>query len=266
MRIPLLAGRDFTDKDNDDAAALAIVDEQFAKRTWPGDDAIGKKIVVMAQSATNRKVAEIVGVARHVQFRGLGADERPQIYIPYRNYTSSVTMTVRAKTNALSLAAPLRQVVEGLGGKRPVIDIRLMSDYVSDSTAETRFALVLLGVMSVVAFLLSIIGIYGVVSYSVAERMQEFAIRMALGAQPRDIFKLAFSWGVAPVLIGITIGIAGALALTRFLSTLLFGVDPTDLTTYATISGLLFASAMLACYVPVRWRALRAEPRTFLLS
>lgn len=124
--------------------------------------------------------------------------------------------------------------------------------------------MVLLGVMSVVAFALSVIGIYGVVSYSVAERMQEFAIRTALGAQPRDILKLALSWGAAPAAAWIVIGVLGALALTRFLSTLLLGVGPADVTTYVSISSLLFLAALLACYIPVRLRVLRADlsPRT----
>ena len=265
MRIPLKTGRDFTTQDNDEAAAVAIIDEHSAQRLWPGESAIGKRLYVQARTRSMRQLAEIVGVAGHVQYGGLREDTRPVVYIPYRNLPYIVTMTVRAKTDALSLAASLKKTVEGLGGRRPVWDIRLMSDYVSDAMAETRFALVMLGMMSGVAILLSAIGIYGVVSYSVAARLQEFAIRIALGAQPTDILRLSLAWGVAPAAVGIVIGIVGAIALSRLLSTLLFSVSPTDFTTYAAVSSLLFVVALLACYIPVKLRALRSDLKTSLL-
>jgi putative ABC transport system permease protein len=262
MGIPL-AGRDFTEKDNDDGAAVAIVDEQFANRTWPGENAIGKRIFLRAQMRTPQ-LAEIVGVAKHVQYGGLDEDPRPQIYMPYRNFPIVPSMTVRASVDPMSIAAPLKKVVEGLGHRRPAWDVRTMDSLVADAMAETRFALVLLGVLSVVAFVLSVVGVYGVVAYSVAERMTEFAIRMALGAQPHDILKIALGWGVIPALTGTAIGLAGAFALTRFLSSLLFGVGATDLTTYVSLSLLLLPSALFAWYVPVRLRVLNADTKTFL--
>jgi putative ABC transport system permease protein len=262
MRIPL-AGRDFTEKDNDDGAAVAIVDEQFANRTWPGENAIGKRIVLRAQSRTPQ-LAEIVGVAKHVQYGGLDEDPRPQIYMPYRNFPIVPSMTVRTIVDPMSIAAPLKKVVEGLGHGRPAWDVRTMDGRVADAMTETRFALVLLGMLSIVAFALSVIGVYGVVAYSVAERMTEFAIRMALGAQPHDILKIALGWGMMPAFIGIAIGLAGAFALTRFLSSLLFGVGATDPITYLSLSLLLLISAIFACYVPVRLRVLNADTKTFL--
>jgi putative ABC transport system permease protein len=139
-----------------------------------------------------------------------------------------------------------------------------MNDRIDAAMTETRFALVLLGILSSVAFVLSVVGVYGVVTYSVAERMQEFAIRVALGAQSGDIFKLSFGSGLAPAIVGIGIGIVASLGLTRFLSRLLFEVSATDATTYAAISGLVFLAALVACYLPVR-RCSRSDPKTFLL-
>jgi putative ABC transport system permease protein len=264
MRVPLMRGRDFTDADNEESTSVAIVDEQFAKRTWPGEDAVGKRIIVRAQSTSTRQIAEIVGVVRRVQMGEFRAEDRPQIYIPYRNDATNVTfLVVRTKVDPAGLAEPMRRIVEGLGGRRPIWDLRLMTDYVSDVMAATRFALVLLAILSAVAFILSVVGVYSVVSYSVAERMQEFAIRIVLGAQRGDIFKLAFGSGVLPAIAGIALGIAVSFGLTRFLSRLLFGVGATDLTTYIGVSGLVLVASLAACYWPVR-RCSRADPRTFL--
>jgi putative ABC transport system permease protein len=263
MRQPLLKGREFTNNDNETATAVAIVDEQFAKRTWPDQDVMGKRIILRAQSKTGRRVAEIIGVVRRVQVSGFHVDERPQIYMPYRIDPTNVSMVIRTSGDPTRLADSLRKIIEGLGGKRPVWDLRLMTDYVGDAMAETRFALVLLGILSGISFILCVVGVYGVVAYLVAERMQEFAIRMALGAQPRDIFRLALGAGVAPAVIGIGIGIAAALGLTPFLSRLLFEVSAMDMTTYATIALLVLIAALSACYLPVR-RCSRTDPRAFL--
>lgn len=263
MRIPMVAGRDFSERDNEDGAAVAVVDEQFANRTWPGQDPIGQKIVLRAQSTTQRRTADVIGVVRRVQVSGLRADDRPQIYLPYRNYATTVMFVIRTKMPPATLADPLRRIVEGLGGKRPAWDVRVMSDYVSDALAETRFALILLGILSGVALVLSVVGVYGVVAYSVAERMHEFAIRMALGAQSGDIFKLAFGAGVAPTIAGIGIGIVASLGLTQFLSRFLFGVQTTDMPTYVGVTAVLLLSAAAACYLPVR-RCSRLDPKSFL--
>jgi putative ABC transport system permease protein len=263
MRQPLIEGRDFTDADNEEGTAIAIVDEDFARRTWPGESAVGKQLILRQLERTDKQLAEIVGVVRHVQWHGFHGEDKPQIYLPYRNEDTNVVMIIRARGNASAIAEPIRTVVEGLGGKRPIWDVRLMSDYVADAMAETRFALVLLGILSSVAFVLSVVGVYGVVAYSMTERMEEFAIRMALGAQGKDIFKLAFASGVAPALFGIVVGMIASLGLTRFLSRLLFGINATDPGTYLAISALVFAAAAAACYLPVR-RCLRADPRAWL--
>jgi putative ABC transport system permease protein len=254
MRIPLVAGRALTALDNDTSAPVAVVDDRFAQQMWPGESPIGKRLFLRGQTKTRKEPTEIVGVARHVPYGGLRGDARAQIYVPYRNFTVIMTMVVRTIGDPMSLARALRKAGEELGGRRPVYWIKPMTSYVSDAMAETRFALALLGIMSVVAFILSVIGVYGVVSFSVAARMQEFAIRAALGAQPRDILKLSLGWSLGPVVAGIALGLLGSFALTRSLSTLLFGVSPTDPLTYVSVSAALFLAAVFACYIPIRNR------------
>jgi putative ABC transport system permease protein len=264
MRIPLAAGRDFTEADNANAAAVVIVDRNFAERTWPGQNAIGKKLILNPQSRNNSKKLEIVGVAHHTRF-GIRPDARPQIYVPFgSDYGFFLMMAIRTKTDPVNLAPLLRRTIEEVGGKRPVWDIRMMDDYIAAAMAETRFALILLGVLAAVAVILSMIGVYGVVSYSIAERMHEFAIRIAIGAQARDIVKLVLASGLAPAIAGAGIGLASAFALTRFLRAMLFNVSPTDSVAYVIASTVLLGAALLACYVPVRSHALRANPKRFL--
>jgi len=264
MRIPLVAGRDFTEKDNDDAAPVVIVDADFARRTWPGQDAIGRKLILHPQSKSDRRVLEVIGVA-HPARVGLWPDERPLVYVPFgSDYGFFLKMTVRTQSAAANMAPLLRHTIEEVGGKRPVWDIRTMDDYLAAALSETRFALILLSVLSAVAWILSAIGVYGVVSYSIAERMHEFAIRIAVGAQVRDIVRLALAWGLAPAIAGAALGVVGSVALTRFLRSMLFEVSPTDGLTYAAASFTLLGAALLACYVPVRTLARRAAPRKFL--
>ncbi len=252
MRIPLSAGRDFTVRDNDEAAPVVIVDRDFAEKMWPGQTAIGRKLILHPQSKSARKTLEVVGVARTARF-GIRPDERPQIYVPFgSDYGFFLMMAVRTTTDPVSLAPPLRRAIEEVGGKRPVWDIRTMGDYVAAAMAGTRFALVLLGVLSGVAFILSMIGVYGIVSFSITERMDEFAIRIAIGAQARDILKLALAGGITPAIAGVAIGNTGALALGRFLRVMLFNVSPTDNATYVIASTTLLGAALLACYLPAR--------------
>src|SRR5262249_8232329 len=151
------------------------------------------------------------------------------IYVPFgSDYGFFLLMTVRTNTEPTALASTLRSAIEGMGGRRPVWNIRTVDDYVADALAETRFALILLGLLSGVAFVLAVIGVYAVVSYSVAERMHEFAVRIAVGAQARDILRLALAWGIAPAVAGVAIGITGAVLVSRFLRAILFNVSATD--------------------------------------
>jgi putative ABC transport system permease protein len=264
LRIPLAAGRDFTAQDNEQAAAVVIVDQRFANKTWPGESAIGKKLIYHPQGRTSRKTLEIVGVAQYTRF-GIRPDERPQIYVPFgSDYGFFLMVAVRTQGNPATLAPVLRRAIEQMGGKRPVWDIRPMEAYVAAATAETSFALVLLGGLSAVAFVLSVIGVYGVVCYAVAQRLPEFAIRMAVGADGGAILRLALTRAIGPALAGTALGIAGSLALGRYLRTMLFEVSPTDGATYLLASTTLIVATLLACYLPVRSLLRRADPRKFL--
>jgi putative ABC transport system permease protein len=265
MRIPLTAGRDFTEMDNDVAAPVVIVDQSFAERTWPGENPIGKRLTLHPASKNNKKSLEVVGVAGDTRL-SIRSDERPQIYVPFgSDYGFFLMVAVRTKTDPANLAPLLRRALEGAGGNRPVWDIRTMDDYLSLATAETRFALFLLSVLAAVAVVLCVIGVYGVVSYSISERMQEFAIRIAVGAQSGNIVRLVLIRSLIPAVAGVAIGMASAYALTRFLRTMLFNVSPTDTLTYVLASTALLAAALAACYVPIRSLALRTNPRKFLL-
>jgi len=264
MRIPLSEGRDFTDSDNESAAPVVIVDRRFAQKTWPGESAIGKKLILHPQSKGNKKILEVVGVANYTR-SGIQPDARPQMYVPFASdYGFFLMMAVRTNTEPTALAATLRRAIEDIGGKRPVWNIKPMNDYVAAAMAETRFALILLGLLSGVAFTLAVIGVYAVVSYSVAERMHEFAIRIAVGAQSRDILRLALTWGIAPTVAGVAIGITGAVLVSRFLRAILFNVSATDGVSYLIASAMLLSAATLACYIPVRVLALKADPKRFL--
>jgi putative ABC transport system permease protein len=264
MRIALIEGRDFTEGDNDTAAPVVIVDRRFAQKTWPGQSAIGKKLILHPQSTRSRTTLEVVGVANYT-LSGIQPDARPQIYVPFgSDYGFFLMMAVRTNTDPAALASTLRHAIEGLGGRRPVWNIRPMNDYVAAAMAETRFALVLLGLLSGVALILAVIGVYAVVSYSIAERMHEFAIRIAVGAQARDILRLALAWGIAPTIAGVVIGITGAVLASRFLRAILFNVSATDSVSYLIASAMLLSAALLACYVPIRSLAFKADPKKFL--
>ena len=264
MRIPLVEGRDFSESDNASAAPVVIVDRRFAQKTWPGQSAIGKKLILHPLSTRTRQTLEVVGVANYTR-SSIQPDARPQVYVPFgSDYGFFLMMTVRTNTDPEALATTLRRAIEEVGGRRPVWDIRTMNDYVAAAMSETRFALILLGLLSGVAFILAVIGVYAVVSYSVAERMHEFAIRIAVGAQPRDILRLALAWGIAPTIAGVAIGITGAVLVSRFLRAILFDVSATDGVSYLISSAMLLTAALLACYVPIRSLALKVDPKSFL--
>jgi putative ABC transport system permease protein len=264
LRIPLVAGRDFTAQDNEQAAAVAIVDQRFASKTWPGESAIGKKLIYHPQGRTSRRTLQIVGVAQHTRF-GIRPDERPQIYVPFgSDYGFFLMVAVRTQGDSATPAPVLRRAIEQVGGKRPVWDVRPMETYVASATADTRFALVLLAGLAAVAFVLSIIGVYGVVCYAIVQRLPEFAIRMAVGADGSAILKLALVRAIGPALTGAALGIAGSLAFGRYLRAMLFQVSPTDAPTYLLACTTLIGATLLACYLPVRSLLLRADPRKFL--
>jgi putative ABC transport system permease protein len=257
MGIPLLRSRLFTERDNPQAPPVMVINEALARQFFPDEDPIGKKMKTMFQG---RGMREIIGVVGDVHHSGPLKDAPPQVYEPYQeNPTSSLTVIVQAETPHVTLAAAVRSAVQSLDKDQPVDRIVPMSELLADSIAEPRFYTLLLAIFAAIAFALAAVGIYGVMSYAVTQRTHEIGIRMALGAQTADVLKLVVRNGMVLAVAGVAIGLAGAFALTRLMTKLLFGVTPTDVLTFAAVSALLIVVALLACYIPAR-RASKVDP------
>ncbi|MDQ3805913.1 MAG: ABC transporter permease [Acidobacteriota bacterium] len=265
MGIPLLKGRYFSERDTRGSPMVALVDEDFARRFFPGEDAVGKRFQLFREYPA----AEIVGVVGHVKHFGLDAAApfQAQFYftlaqIPdqYMNrMMGGISLVVRTAHDPADMAAAVRREVLAVDAEQPVYQVQTMEQIVSESLALRRFSMALLTVFAAVAALLATVGIYGVMSYSVSQNTHEIGIRMALGARPGDMLRLVIRQGMGLALIGVGLGLAGSLAVTRVMSSLLFGVSALDPTTFAGVTALLTAAALLACYVPAR-RATKVDP------
>ena len=260
MGIPLLKGRVFTEQDRAESTGVVVVSEITARRLWPGEDPIGKRISGWSTDP-QRKWVQIIGVVKDVRQFGLAADPKLQIYLPYEQarFFEPRALIVQTDVDPMSLATMVRRTVWEIDKDQPVSDISSMEEIVSQSVARQRFSTLLLGVFASLALLLAAVGIYGVMSYSVAQRTHEIGIRIALGAQRSDVLKMTVGEGLRLVSTGLVIGLAGALILTRLMSSLLFGVSANDPTTFITISVILVSVAVLASYVPAL-RATRVDP------
>ncbi|HWP43840.1 MAG TPA: ABC transporter permease, partial [Blastocatellia bacterium] len=258
MGIPLLRGRLFTDHDRADSEQVAIIDEKFAKRFWPNDDPIGRRI----KRGTNPQTPwiTIVGVVGHVKHYDLNTEGREQVYFPHTQFAgSSMFIAVRTEGDPLSMVGAVRNAVWDVDPDQPVSQIMAMSSLVSDSVAQARFNTLLLTIFAAAAVTLASVGVYGVMNYSVSQRTHELGIRMALGADRRDILELVIRQGVMLSTAGVALGIAGAYIVTQFMESLLYGVSATDSTTFGAVSILLVLIALLASYIPAR-RATRVDP------
>jgi predicted permease len=266
MGIDLVRGRLFSPQDTRQSPQVALIDEVFARQYFPNQDPIGQRFKLATPGADSR---EIVGVVRHVEHVGLEGqtaniaefyfnfDQIPIETLP--RYVRRVNLLVRTTVEPLSLAAPVRSQISALDKDQAVFNVRTMEQALSRSVAARRFSMILLGVFALLALTLAAVGIYGVISYSVAQRTREVGIRMALGAGTSDVIKLVVRDGLKLVMIGVGIGLAGALLLTRMMTTLLFGVTPTDAVTYATVALGLIVVALIACCIPAR-RATKVDP------
>jgi putative ABC transport system permease protein len=262
MGIPLLQGRGFGDQDKVDAPAVAVVSEGMVRRFWPGEDPIGKRITPGAlNSADPDDWITVVGVAKDVRQFELVAEPKPQMYLSYvqAGFFAPRHLIISTSVEPLSLAASVRRAVWEIDKDQPVSNIRTMEEVMSESIARQRFSMLLLGIFAAVALILAAVGIYGVMSYSVAQRTREIGIRMALGARRSDVLKLTVGGGLKLVLIGVVIGLGAAFVLTRLMSSLLFGVSATDPVTFVIISLVLMCVAALASYIPAR-RATKIDP------
>jgi putative ABC transport system permease protein len=261
--VPLKRGRIFTKQDGRDATPVGVINEAMARRYWPGEDPIGKRFRVQGPIDQNPWTT-IVGVVGDVKHAGLDQDPAPTLYRPHQQQPrADMTVVMRTQSEPLTLANAARSLAHEMDKDLPISNLREYTYFVSKSIAQRRFAMSLLTGFAALALLLALFGIYGVLSYSVNLRIRELAIRQALGAQARDLTALVVRQGMSLVLIGIGIGSCVALALTRLMKTLLFGVSPTDPLTFTTISLLLTLIALLACYIPAR-RATKVDPMTTL--
>jgi putative ABC transport system permease protein len=258
MQIPLIKGRYFTEADF--RKSRIIINETMARRFFPHQDPVGREILMGVLDPNPAKIP-IVGVVADSRDIQPYADAQPEIYWPFVN--SLDNLVIRTSTEPMGLATPVRNAVLAIDKDQPTYDIRTMDQILSESLAPRRFSMLLLDGFAALALLLAAIGTYSVISFSVEHRTHEIGIRMALGAERRDVLGMVIGQGLKLVLTGVAIGVAGALALTRFLSSLLYGVKPTDPLTFIAVSLILIVVALLACYIPAR-RAAKVDPMVAL--
>ncbi|HEX3184443.1 MAG TPA: FtsX-like permease family protein, partial [Pyrinomonadaceae bacterium] len=259
MGITLLAGRDFTEADNFDAAKVTIVDDRLARHYWPNDSAIGKR-VRFGPPEDNEPWHTIVGVVRSVRHQRMQEDTRESVYLPHLQIPiGGMTLVARTTSDPHELSAAVRREVVQIDRDQPISEIATMEEVVAESIWQPRLYATLFAVFAGGALVLALIGIYGVMAFLVQTRTHEIGVRMALGATARDVFKLIVGRGMKLTIFGVLIGVAGAIALTRLMHTLLFNTSATDPFTFIAISILLSLAAFLACYIPAR-RAAKVDP------
>ncbi|HEX8149360.1 MAG TPA: ABC transporter permease [Pyrinomonadaceae bacterium] len=265
LGVPLRRGRAFTGADGKNSNPVIVVNEAFVSRFFPGQEPLGQHVVIDGPDDKPLPPREVVGVVGNVRFQRFDDEERPEYYVPFEQAPSAVTqVVVRSKgEDAAALTAPVRAALKGVDPNLLIWRTETMDELVGQSVAPQRFNVALLGFFAALAMLLAAVGIYGVMSYTVTQRRHELGIRMALGAQARDVLRLVVRQGMLLTLAGLGLGLAGALALTRLMSSLLYGVSATDPLVFAAVPVLLAAVSLLACYVPAR-RATKVDPMVAL--
>jgi putative ABC transport system permease protein len=258
LSIPLLRGRQIEPSDNAPTAPkVAVVDEAFAKTHFPGGDAIGQSIDIGSGSDGFHR---IVGVVGNVHHEGLDAAPRATMYEPFAQEPfGTMTVMVKVAGRPEDFAASARQAVRGIDASLPAFAITPLKEVVTESVAQRRFSMLLLAVFAMVALFLAAVGLYGVVAYAVSQRTQEIGLRMAIGAQREDVLRMVLTSGMKLALAGIVLGVVAALALARYVQSLLFEVTPFDPWSYVATAAVLLAVSALACYVPAR-RATAVDP------
>lgn len=260
MGIPLVRGRLIERSDDEKAPRVLVVSEEFAKRYFPNGDPIGKRIR-LGKLTSDFPWATVVGVVGDV--RGFALDEPPlpTMYWPVAQIraTPSLAIVVRTESDPMALAPAVRDALGEIDQTQPIYDMQTLEQLVAKSLDQRRFTLTLMVLFGVIALVLSAIGIYGVMAFAVTQRTQEIGIRMALGASAKDVLKMVVGSGMFLALIGVAVGLIGAFALTRLMSSLLFGVSPTDFVTFGLVTAGLLMVAFLACYIPAR-RATKVDP------
>jgi putative ABC transport system permease protein len=261
LGIPVKRGRAFLSSDAKNSQPVVLVNEAFARQHFPGEDAVGRHLVFSGPDEKPLPPREIVGVVGNVRFEAFNADEVPEYYIPFEQSPSAVSeVVVRARGgDAAALSTSVRAALKAVDPNLLIWETRTMDELVGRWTAPRRFNVALLGLFAALAMLLAAVGIYGVMSYTVTQRTHEIGIRMALGARARDVLAMVVRQGMLLTLAGLGLGLAGAFALTRLMSGLLYGVSPTDPLVYAAVALLLGGVALVSCLLPAR-RATKVDP------
>ena len=264
MGIPLVRGREFNDRDTLDTTRGVVISEKTAKHYWPNQDPIGKRLKPGATN-DNDPWRTVIGVVKDVRQNDFIAEPKMQMYFSYRQVKQLVAnaLIVRTSVDPLSLATPVRNAIWSVDKDQPVANIDSMENIVAGAVARQRFSMLLLAIFAGLAFVLAAVGIYGVMSYSVAQQTREIGIRIALGAQRRDVLRMTVKQGLKLVGVGLLIGLPSAFILTRVMSSLLFGISATDPITFVIISLVLLMVAMLASYIPAL-RATTVDPMVAL--
>src|SRR6266550_4403644 len=256
LGVPLMKGRDFSDRDNKDAPKTAIINSDLARTYFPNENPIGKRIKF---TDTDTWIS-IVGVTGDVKQLGQDIGVKPEIYFPYLQVpAASMSVVVRTANEPMSLTGAVKTQIQIIDKDLPIDDAKTMQQLLANSKSGRRFNLILLTGFALVALVLAMVGIYGVMSYTVAQRTHEIGIRVAVGAQSRDVFRMVIGQGMVLAMIGVAFGLVGALALTRLMTSMLFGVEATDPATFISIALLLTGVALVACYIPGR-RATKVDP------
>lgn len=265
LGVPLVRGREFTDEDTENAPRVAMINARLAREYFPKDNPVGKRVMFGRPSAKSApKWMTIVGVVGDTKLYGLANPSRLEIYIPYRqSVPSHMNLIVKSNVDPSALASSIRGAVAEIDKDQPVFGIATMKQLIVDSVSTQRITLILLGLFSALALVLAAIGIYGVISYSVAQRTHEIGIRMALGAGKTDVLRMILAQGARIAGAGVAIGTIASFGLTRLLTNLLFSVSAADPLTFAAVAIALILVAMFACYIPAR-RTLRVDPMVAL--
>ncbi|MDQ1405022.1 MAG: hypothetical protein QOG55_651 [Acidobacteriaceae bacterium] len=266
MHIPLHRGRDFSSADAPDRPATALISESMAKRFWPNEDAVGKHLTMTFNPG---KVREVIGIVGDVKLTGLDtASSDATIYlpmsqtavVPYEDWRPfSMKLAVRTTSQPASLTSAVTAAIHSIDPTQPVVDVMTMDDLIATSLSQRRFSMFLLAAFAILALLLAAVGIYSVLSFAVRRRVREIGIRVALGAETKDILRLVVTEGMKPALLGLALGVAGALALGRAVASFIFGIATYDPLTFAAVAALLATVALLASIIPA-YRAARIEP------
>ena len=254
MRIPLIRGRFFRGNDDVDHARVAVVNQTFADKFWPGEDPLAKRVNFEG------RWHEIVGITQNGKYRSLGEDPRAYLYVPFaQDYRTDMTLHLRTASDPGSLVEVIRSEVLTLDASLPIFNVKTMAEQLDVALFPVRMGAVLLGIFGVLGMLLTSVGLYGILAYGVHQRTHEIGVRMALGALQGDVLRLVIAQALQLTLIGVGLGLAVALAFTRFLRNWLYGMDPLDPLTFTGVTFFLLAVALVAALLPA-FRATRVDP------